>query len=164
MERERDASATFEGARINNVNAFLIVMKSRRMASIEPKYRIRSILLIIGYILLCVGGVFFIYLILLENTSSTTEFGFMRIVVWTIGLTIAGIGFIGLLLIFKLLDYSSKKKGRQSLSVLAYNGDFRCPKCNFLVTAEDAKTYRNICPDCKTDWRIYPLKKETEAS
>ena len=129
----------------------------------KPKYRLRSVLLIIGYILLCVGGGFFIYLILLGNTSSTESgFGFGRFVVWAIGLTIGGIGFVGLLLVYKLLDYSSMKRGRRTFSSLEYDGDLRCPKCNFLVAAEDAKRYRNICPDCRTDWRIYPLKKDTE--
>jgi hypothetical protein len=40
--------------------------------------------------------------------------------------------------------------------------DFRCPKSNFLVDAKDIEKYGDICPDCRTDWRIYPLKKNEE--
>jgi ssDNA-binding Zn-finger/Zn-ribbon topoisomerase 1 len=37
---------------------------------------------------------------------------------------------------------------------------FRCPKCDFLVDAKDIERYGNVCPDCRTDWRAHPLKKE----
>ncbi len=38
--------------------------------------------------------------------------------------------------------------------------DYRCPGCNFLVTAEDVRHYGYICPDCRTDWRVHPLKND----
>jgi cytochrome c oxidase assembly factor CtaG len=75
------------------------------MVLTEVKYYIRPILLVIGYILLCVGGAFFIYLIWVANPPGSTEYPFGHVVAWAIGLTVLVIGFIGLLLIFKLLDY-----------------------------------------------------------
>jgi cytochrome c oxidase assembly factor CtaG len=79
----------------------------------EAEYYIRPILWIIGYILLCVAGAFFIYLILVENPPGSTEYPFGHVVVWVTGSTAIAIGFIGLLLIFKLLDYSSKTEDRE---------------------------------------------------
>ena len=38
--------------------------------------------------------------------------------------------------------------------------DFRCPGCNFLVNANDVEHYGYVCPDCRTDWRVHPLKNE----
>jgi len=40
--------------------------------------------------------------------------------------------------------------------------ELRCPKCGFLVDAEDVERYGNVCPDCRTNWRVYPLKKGEE--
>ncbi len=52
-----------------------------------------------------------------------------------------------------LFIYFNLKKDREQ--------DLRCPGCNFLVgDAEDAERYGNVCPDCRTDWRVHPLKKE----
>jgi hypothetical protein len=56
-----------------------------------------------------VGGAFFIYLIWVANSPGSTEYPFGHVVAWAIGLTVLGIGFIGLLLIFKLLDYFPSK-------------------------------------------------------
>jgi hypothetical protein len=78
-----------------------------RMALQEAKYYIRPILWIIGYILLCIAGGFFIYLIIVTNPPSSTEYPFGHVVVWAVGLTAVAIGLIGLLLIFKLMDYTS---------------------------------------------------------
>ena len=86
------------------------------MVLTEARYYVRPILLIIGYILLCVGGAFFIYLIWVANPPGSYEYPFGRVVVWTIGLTVFAIGFIGLLLVFKLLDYSSKIEDQESVS------------------------------------------------
>jgi hypothetical protein len=86
------------------------------MVLTEARYYIRPILLIIGYILLCVGGAFLIYLILVANPPGSNEYPFGHVVVWTIGLTVLIIGFIGLLLIFKLLDYSNKIEDQESVS------------------------------------------------
>lgn len=64
------------------------------------------------------------------------------------------IGFIILVIILVIiLIYTSLKKDEIQ--------DLRCPECNFLVgDAEDAERYGNVCPDCRTDWRVNPLKKE----
>jgi hypothetical protein len=86
------------------------------MVFTEEKYHIRAILLIIGYVLLCVGGGFFIYLIVVGNPPSITDWAMRRVEFLAIGLTIGAIGFIGILLIFKLLDYSEKPEGQEGLS------------------------------------------------
>lgn len=36
--------------------------------------------------------------------------------------------------------------------------DLRCPGCGFLVDIKDVKQYGYVCPDCRTDWRVHPLK------
>jgi hypothetical protein len=38
--------------------------------------------------------------------------------------------------------------------------DRRCPGCDFLVNAKDVGRYGYVCPDCKTDWRVHPLKND----
>lgn len=60
--------------------------------------------------------------------------------------------FITLVILVILFIYFNLKKDKAQ--------DFRCPKCNFLVDAEDIGRYGNVCPDCRTDWRVHPLKKE----
>jgi hypothetical protein len=40
--------------------------------------------------------------------------------------------------------------------------DFRCPGCDFLVNIADVKQYGYVCPDCRTDWRVHPLKNDEE--
>jgi hypothetical protein len=60
---------------------------------------------------------------------------------------------IGLIILVILFIYFNLKKDKEQ--------DLRCPKCNFLVgDAEDIERYGNVCPDCRTDWRVHPLKKE----
>ena len=60
--------------------------------------------------------------------------------------------FIGSIILIILFIYFNLKKDKAQ--------DFRCPKCNFLVAAEDKERYGNVCPDCRTDWRVHPLEKE----
>jgi len=60
--------------------------------------------------------------------------------------------FIGSVILVILFVYFNFKKDKAR--------DFRCPKCNFLVSVEDIERYGNVCPDCRTDWRVHPLKKE----
>ena len=38
--------------------------------------------------------------------------------------------------------------------------DRRCPGCDFLVNAKDVGRYGYVCPDCRTDWRVHPLKND----
>jgi hypothetical protein len=38
--------------------------------------------------------------------------------------------------------------------------DRRCPGCDFLVNAKDVGSYGYVCPDCRTDWRVHPLKND----
>ena len=38
--------------------------------------------------------------------------------------------------------------------------DYRCPGCSFLVNAKDVEHYGYVCPDCRTDWRVHPLKND----
>lgn len=40
--------------------------------------------------------------------------------------------------------------------------DYRCPGCNFLVDIKDVKQYGYVCPDCRTDWRVHPLKNDED--
>ena len=80
---------------------------NRRMVSTKEKYYIRALLLITGLVLLCVGGAFFIYALLLGKTPNEGTFIFDlrgRIIMWTLVV----IGFICLLVVFKLSDYSRK--------------------------------------------------------
>jgi hypothetical protein len=60
--------------------------------------------------------------------------------------------FITLVILIALFTYFNLKKDETR--------DLRCPKCNFLVDVEDIVRYGNIRPDCRTDWRVHPLKKE----
>lgn len=39
---------------------------------------------------------------------------------------------------------------------------FRCPGCGFLVDIKDVEKYGYVCPDCKTDWRVHPLKNDDD--
>jgi hypothetical protein len=59
---------------------------------------------------------------------------------------------LGAILVAILFIYAGLKKDKTR--------DLRCPKCDFLVDAEDVEGYGNVCPDCGTDWRVYPLKEE----
>jgi hypothetical protein len=80
---------------------------NRRMVSTKEKYYIRALLLITGLVLLCVGGAFFIYALLLGKTPNEGTFIFDlrgRTIMWTLVV----IGFICLLVVFKLSDYSRK--------------------------------------------------------
>ena len=77
------------------------------MVSTEERYYIRALLLISGLVLLCIGGAFFIYLLLLGRTPNEGTFVFDlrgRIIMGTLVV----IGFICLLAVFKLSDYSRK--------------------------------------------------------
>jgi hypothetical protein len=38
--------------------------------------------------------------------------------------------------------------------------EYRCPGCNFLVTGKDVASYGYVCPDCKTNWHIHPLRND----
>jgi hypothetical protein len=40
--------------------------------------------------------------------------------------------------------------------------DYRCPGCDFLVNAKDIEHYGYVCPDCKTNWRVHPLKNDDD--
>ena len=40
--------------------------------------------------------------------------------------------------------------------------DYRCPGCNFLVNIKDIEHYGYVCPDCRTDWRVHPLKNDDD--
>lgn len=81
------------------------------MTLTEAKYYVRPILWIAAYILLCIGGAFFVYLILMERIFGYGDFFSHHLEVWVMGATIIVIGFIGLLLVFKLLDYSRDRPG-----------------------------------------------------
>ena len=75
------------------------------MVSTKARYYIRALLLITGLVLLCIGGALFIYLLLLARTPNEGTFIFDlrgRIIMWTLVV----IGFILLLAVFKLSDYS----------------------------------------------------------
>ena len=75
------------------------------MVSTKARYYIRALLLITGLVLLCIGGALFIYLLLLGRTPNEGIFIFDlrgRIIMWTLVV----IGFIFLLAVFKLSDYS----------------------------------------------------------
>ena len=77
------------------------------MVSTKERYYIRALLLITSLVLLCVGGAFFIYLLLLARTPNEGTFIFDirgRTIMWTLVV----IGFICLLAVFKLSDYSRK--------------------------------------------------------
>jgi hypothetical protein len=38
--------------------------------------------------------------------------------------------------------------------------DRKCPGCGFLVSLRDVERYGYVCPDCRIDWRVHPLKNE----
>ena len=60
---------------------------------------------------------------------------------------------IGTIIFVIIIIYAGLKRSKAQ--------DLRCPECNFLVgDAEDVEKYGNVCPDCGTDWRVHPLKKE----
>jgi DNA-directed RNA polymerase subunit RPC12/RpoP len=49
---------------------------------------------------------------------------------------------------------------------LAFRGkddqSLRCPGCGFLVDIKDVQKYGYVCPDCKTNWRVHPLKNDDD--
>jgi hypothetical protein len=85
------------------------------MVSTKAKYYIRAILLMTGFILLCAGGAFFTYALLLGSTQNEGTFIFDlrgRAIMWTLVV----IGFICLLAVFKLSDYSRKIEDERNSS------------------------------------------------
>jgi hypothetical protein len=59
--------------------------------------------------------------------------------------------------IFYVFFFSSLRRAKRRRAE-----DFRCPGCNFLVNLTDVKQYGYVCPDCRTDWRVHPLKNDEE--
>jgi xanthosine utilization system XapX-like protein len=85
------------------------------MLSAKTKYYFRVILLITSLALLCLGGGLLVYLLFLAKTPNEGLFIFDirgRMIGWTIII----IGFIGLLVVFKLLDYSRKIEDEEDFS------------------------------------------------